>query len=93
MPIRYGALRKYQAWLNNNLPIDEYDHDQIIGPQIATTEDELLSAVTDILSVTSNDNYIVRGSAEEVLIPAIKDVNQSIDINKVLSLSKQSVGE
>ncbi|GAI30250.1 unnamed protein product, partial [marine sediment metagenome] len=30
----------------------------------------------------SNDNYVVKGSEGEVLIPAIEDVVKSIDLNK-----------
>jgi 16S rRNA processing protein RimM len=67
---------------DNTMPENEYYHDQIIGLQVMTTDGELIGAVTDILSGTSNDNYIVRGSAGEVLIPAIEDVIQSIDLDK-----------
>ena len=67
---------------DNTLHEDEYYHDQIIGLQVITTDGELIGAVTDILSGTSNDNYIVRGSTGEVLIPAIEDIIQSIDLHK-----------
>ena len=67
---------------NNTLPKDEYFHDQIIGLQIITTDGELLGDVMDILSGTSNDNFIVSSSTGEVLIPAIEDVIKSIDLNK-----------
>ena len=67
---------------DNTLPEDEYYHDQIVGLQVITTDGELIGDVTDILSGTSNDNYIVRGPAGEVLIPTIEDVIQSIDLDK-----------
>ena len=63
----------------NPLPEGHFYHDQIIGLQVKTTGGELIGTVTDILSGTSNDNYIVRSPIGEVLIPAIEDVIQSID--------------
>lgn len=63
-------------------PEDEYYHDQIIGLQVFTTEGQRIGNVTDILSGTSNDNYIVLSQAGEVLIPAIDDVIRSIDLDK-----------
>ena len=67
---------------DNALPEDGYFHDQIIGLQVITNDGVFIGAVTDILSGTSNDNYIVRGTAGEVLIPAIEDVIRSIDLDK-----------
>ena len=67
---------------DKTLPEDEYYHDQIVGLQVITTDGERIGDVTDILSGTSNDNYIVRGPSGEVLIPAIDDVIQSIDLDK-----------
>ena len=67
---------------DNTLPENEYYHDQIIGLQVITTDGERIGTVTDILSGTSNDNYIVLGSAGEVLIPAIEDVIRSINLDK-----------
>ena len=64
----------------NSLPEGQFYHEQIIGLQVRTTGDEIIGTVTDILSGTSNDNYIVRGPEGEVLIPAIEDVIRSIDI-------------
>ena len=66
---------------DNTLPEYEYYHDQIIGLQVITTNGKRIGTVIDVLSGTSNDNYIVLGSAGEVLIPAIEDVIQSIDLD------------
>jgi 16S rRNA processing protein RimM len=67
---------------DNDLPEDEYYHDQIIGLQVVTTSGEKIGRVVDILSGTSNDNFIVRGNSGEILIPAIEDVVRSIDLEK-----------
>ena len=59
-----------------------YYHDQIIGLQVRTTTGEFIGTVTDILSGVSNDNYIVRSSTGEVLVPAIEDVVRSINLTE-----------
>jgi 16S rRNA processing protein RimM len=64
------------------LPEGQYYHDQIIGLKVETTSGELIGTVADILTGKSNDNYIVRGEKGEVLIPAIEDVVQSIDLDR-----------
>lgn len=64
------------------LPEGHYYHDQLIGLQVKTVQGELIGTITDILSGKSNDNYIVQGSRGEVLIPAIEDVVQSIDLKQ-----------
>jgi len=66
----------------NPPPEEQFYHDQIIGLQVKTTGGEIIGTVTDILSGISNDNYIVRSPAGEVLIPAIEDVVKSIDLDK-----------
>jgi len=64
------------------LPEGQYYHHQIIGLRVRTTRGELIGTVTDILTGKSNDNYIVRGDTGEILIPAIEDVVQSIDLDR-----------
>lgn len=65
----------------NPLPEGQFYHHQIIGLQVRTTSGEYIGEITDILTGKSNDNYIVRGDTGEILIPAIEDVIQSIDLD------------
>lgn len=65
---------------NDHLPEGNYRHDQIIGLSVRTTDGKIIGTITGILTGKSNDNYIVRGSTGEILIPAIEDVIQSIDL-------------
>lgn len=67
---------------DNPLPEGQFYHDQLIGLQVRTTRGEYIGDVVDILTGKSNDNYIVRGPTGEILIPAIEDVVQSIDLDK-----------
>ena len=65
-----------------HLPEGQYYHHQIIDLQVKTTLGETIGTVTDILTGKSNDTYIVRGARGEILIPAIEDVVQSIDLEQ-----------
>ena len=65
----------------NPLSEGQFYHHQIIGLQVRTTRGEYIGEITDILTGKSNDNYIVRGATGEILIPAIEDVVQSIDLD------------
>jgi len=53
------------------LPEGQYYHFQLIGLEVWTTQGEQLGTITEILTAESNDNYIVRGTKGEILIPAI----------------------
>ena len=64
------------------LPEGQYYHHQIIGLQVRTTQGELLGNVIEVLTGKSNDNYIVQGAKGDILIPAIEDVVQSIDLDQ-----------
>lgn len=64
------------------LPEGQYYHFQLIGLEVRTTHGELLGKITEILTTESNDNYVIRGSKGEILIPAIEDVVKSIDLDK-----------
>jgi len=67
---------------NNSLPEGQFYHHQIVGLQVRTTRGEYIGDITDILTGKSNDNYIVRSPTGEILIPAIEDVVQSIDLEQ-----------
>jgi 16S rRNA processing protein RimM len=67
---------------NPPLPDGQYYHHQLLGLNVLTTGGELLGAISEILPGQSNDNYIVEGPRGQVLIPAIEDVIQSVDLEK-----------
>ena len=64
------------------LPKGQYYHFQLIGLKVWTTEGNLLGRITEIMTTTGNDNYVVKGDGKEILIPAIGDVVKSIDLDK-----------
>jgi 16S rRNA processing protein RimM len=64
------------------LPEGEYYHYQIIGLEVFTDSGHYLGKVTDILETGSNDVYSVTDSKREVLIPAIAEVIEEIDLDQ-----------
>ena len=60
----------------------QYYHFQLIGLEVWTTQGELIGKITEILSKTSNDIYIINGARGEILVPAIEDVVKLIDTDK-----------
>jgi 16S rRNA processing protein RimM len=62
------------------LPSGHYFWHQIIGLRVVTAEGEELGSLDDILETGSNDVYVVHGPRGESLIPAIKEVVKSIDL-------------
>lgn len=66
---------------NHSLPDGQYYHHQIIGMKVMTTQGEILGTVASVLTGKSNDNYVVQSHNGEILIPAIEDVIQSIDLD------------
>ncbi|MFK8197760.1 ribosome maturation factor RimM [Aerococcaceae bacterium zg-1292] len=62
---------------------DEFYHHQIIGLNIVTTEGEVLGKVKEILSLGSNDVWVVKRiqpNTKDALIPYIDDVVKSVDL-------------
>lgn len=63
------------------LPPGRYYHHQIIGLAVVSDTGEALGNVAEILETGSADVYVVRGESGELLLPAIKDVILSIDLD------------
>ena len=64
----------------SSLPDGEYYWFDIEGLRVYDSDEHLLGTITDIIHTGSNDVYVVRDHAREVLIPALQSVVQSIDI-------------
>jgi 16S rRNA processing protein RimM len=59
---------------------DTYYWYQLIGLHVVSTAGEELGQITEIITTGSNDVFVVRGPRGELLIPAIDDVVQEVDI-------------
>ncbi len=62
------------------LPEKSYYLYQLLGLQVITTQGEILGPIVDILETGANDVYVVDNKGQEILLPAISDVVQSIDL-------------
>lgn len=60
---------------------NEFYHRQIIGLLAITSEGREIGKVVGIMETGSNDVYVVRGQGKEYLIPAVKDVISSVDLD------------
>ena len=62
------------------LPQNEYYIHDLLGCEVVTAEGRLLGPITDVLRGTANDVYVVGKGKEEILLPVIRDVVQSVDL-------------
>jgi len=63
-----------------HLPEDSYFWHQVIGLKVRTDAGEDLGMVAEIMPTGSNDVYVVEQPDRQILLPAIKDVVQDIDL-------------
>jgi 16S rRNA processing protein RimM len=63
------------------LPEDEYYPYQLVGLDVMTVEGEDLGRVSDILFTNANEVYVVTGPRGQILLPAIADVIDRIDLD------------
>lgn len=61
---------------------DQYYQEDLIGLEVWTTDEEYLGAVVEILETGANDVFVVHGDRGEILLPAIPDVVQWIDLEE-----------
>jgi 16S rRNA processing protein RimM len=61
-------------------PRGSYFWHEIVGLSVLTEAGRPLGTVTEILRTGSNDVYVVKGDLGEILVPAIADVVQEIDV-------------
>jgi 16S rRNA processing protein RimM len=71
-----AALEEGQYWI----------HD-IIGLQVVTVDGLQIGVITDVMATGANDVYVVRPATDfnqgrDVLLPAIADVVESVDLGK-----------
>jgi len=68
---------------------EEYFWHELIGLEVYFPGDKYIGTIKHILSTGSHDVYVVRKGTKEVLIPAIHDVVEKIDLtNKRMIISE-----
>ena len=63
-----------------SLPQGQYYYFQLIDMEVYTPEGERLGQISEIMETGSNDVYVVTNSDQEILVPALDDVIQSVDV-------------
>ncbi len=62
------------------LPKDEYYWRDLLGMKVVTDQGEALGEVVEVIATGSNDVFVVKAGAKELLIPAIADVVRDMDM-------------
>jgi len=64
-------------------PLEEgqYYRFQLLGMQVRATDGRDLGRVTGVLSTADSDVFVVNGPAGEVLLPAVDDIVQDVDLS------------
>ena len=62
-------------------PGSYFIHD-LIGMDVVTEAGDAVGPIRDVLEMPANDVWVVAAKGREVLIPAIKDVIRSVDVQK-----------
>ena len=78
------------------LPEGSYYHFQVIGLTVVDAGGTVLGRIESILQTGSNDVYCVRQGPEEILIPAVKDFVERVDLESGklwLKVPRASLGE
>ena len=78
------ALREHEVLIPRSwfplLPVGEYYWFEIEGLTVYGNDGRYLGTVVEIIYTGSNDVYVVRDGLQETLIPALKDVVRTIDL-------------
>lgn len=69
-----------------------YKVSDLVGCSVVTEEGEALGSLVDVLPTGGNDVYIVQNEEKEILIPALKSVVLSVDLEKRLITVKLPEG-
>jgi 16S rRNA processing protein RimM len=59
---------------------DAYYHHQLVGLTVITDAGETLGRLTEILETGANDVYVVASERGEILLPATREVVQTVDL-------------
>lgn len=75
-----GQLVQIRGEAASPPPPGRYYQHQLLGLSVVTDEGEALGEIVEIIETGSNDVYVVRGPAGELLLPVLRSVIQSIDL-------------
>jgi 16S rRNA processing protein RimM len=64
-----------------SLPENEFYIHSLVGCDVKLENGKILGKLSSILRTTANDVYVIGKGKEEILLPAIKDVVKSVDLD------------
>lgn len=75
--------QQVQIPIEEAVPLEdgEYYHFQVVGVDVVSEEGEQIGRVVEVMETGANDVYVVHGPRGEVLIPAIAEAVQELDLN------------
>ncbi len=78
------SVRTWTVWMTReqvgSLGEDRWFVQDIVGLEVFTVDGERLGAIAEVLHMPANDVYVVKSDEGEILLPAIEDVVQDVDI-------------
>ncbi len=74
------------------LPEGEFYIFDLIGLNVRTTNDVWLGKLVDVMTLPANDVFVVQGDDQEYLIPVIKSVIKSVDLEQELIIIEPIAG-
>jgi 16S rRNA processing protein RimM len=75
-----GELLFVPAYSMPTLPAGEYWPHELIGCEVVTEAGRALGSIREVVHTQGNDVWVAKADAEEVLIPALKDVVLEVDV-------------
>lgn len=76
-----GFIGRYLEAPATQLPPDTYYWHQLIGISVADEAGEELGRVVEVFRAGENEVYRIEGTGGELLVPALRDVVRSIDLD------------
>jgi 16S rRNA processing protein RimM len=64
------------------LPEDEYYPHELVGLDVITVEGEELGRISEVIFTNANEIYVVIGPRGQILLPAIADVIEQVDLEQ-----------
>ena len=79
--IRNAAVEIPRSWCHH-LEEGEYYIADLIGLEVRTETGESIGRIVDVIQQTPQDIYVIRGEADEILIPAVPQFIKTISLEK-----------